>query len=90
MTRIVFCQKLKKESEGMARQMYPGELGAKIFENISNEAWQSWLKQQTILINEYRVNPLDPTARKFIEEQMIQFLFSDSDVELPEQFVPQK
>lgn len=90
MSRTVFCQKLKKEAEGLARPMYPGELGAKIFENISNEAWQLWLKQQTILINEYRVNPLDPNARKFIEEQMVQFFFSDSDIELPEQFVPQK
>lgn len=89
MSRTVFCQKLQKEAEGMARQMYPGELGAKIFENISNEAWQLWLKQQTILINEYRVNPLDAKSRKFIEEQMVQFFFSDSDVELPEQFVPQ-
>lgn len=90
MSRTVFCQKLKKEAEGLARPIYPGELGTKIFENISNEAWQLWLKQQTILINEYRVNPLDPNARKFIEEQMVKFFFSDSDVELPEQFVPQK
>lgn len=90
MSRTVYCQKLKKEAEGMSRPMYPGELGVKIFENFSNEAWQMWLKQQTILINEYRINPLDPNARKFIQEQMIQFFFNDTDVELPEQFVPQK
>ncbi len=90
MSRTVFCQKLKKEAEGLVRQMYPGELGTKIFENVSNEAWQLWLKQQTILINEYRVNPLDPNARKFIEEQMVKFFFEDSDIALPDQFVPEK
>lgn len=90
MSRTVFCQKLKKEAEGLARPMYPGEVGQKIFENVSNEAWQQWLKQQTILINEYRVNPLDPNARKFIEEQMVKFFFEDSDIQLPDQFVPEK
>lgn len=90
MSRTIFCQKLKKDAEGLPRSMYPGELGKKIFENISNEAWQLWLRQQTILINEYRVNPLDPKARKFIEEQMVQFFFSDSDIDLPEQFIPKE
>ena len=61
------------QAEGLDRPTYPGELGKRIFESVSKEAWQQWMKQQTMLINEYRLNPLDPKARKMIEEQMEQF-----------------
>lgn len=88
MTREVFCVKLQKKAEGMPRQMYPGELGKKIFENVSNEAWQQWLQTQTILINEYRINPLDPKAREFLETQMNAFFFGEG-AEIPEAFTPQ-
>ncbi len=88
MTRRVFCVKLQKEAEGMPRQMYPGELGKQIFENVSNEAWQQWLRAQTILINEYRINPLDPKSREFLEQQMHDFFFG-SGAEVPEAFKPE-
>ncbi len=87
MSRTVQCVKLGKEAEGLDFQTYPGELGKKIFENVSKEAWQMWMQQQTMLINEYRINPLDPKARKFIEEQMEQFFFGEGS-QVPEGFVP--
>ena len=75
MSNIVFCQKLKKEAPGMENQVYPGPLGEKILVNISQEAWSLWLNQQTMLINEYRLNPLDPDTRQYLEQQMQKFLF---------------
>lgn len=87
MTRMVQCAKLKQEAEGLARPPYPGELGKRIYMNISREAWDAWVRHQTMLINEYRLTPVDPRARKFLEEEMEKFLFTDS-AEVPEQFVP--
>lgn len=88
MTRMVNCVKLNKEAEGLARPTYPGELGKRIFENVSNEAWQQWVRQQTILINEYRLSPIDPKARKFLEEQMEKFFFGDG-AEMPDAYRPE-
>lgn len=73
--RIVFCQKLKKEAPGLTRVPYPGPLGQKIYDSICQEAWQQWLRQQTILINENRLNLLDPKARSLLESEMVKFLF---------------
>ncbi len=87
MSRMVNCVKLGKEAEGLKMPTYPGELGQKIFANVSNEAWQMWLKHQTMLINEYRLSPIDPKARKLLEGEMEKFFFSD-DSAAPEQFVP--
>jgi len=75
MTRQVFCQHLKKEADGLDFQLYPGELGKKIFDNISKEAWAQWQKKQTMLINEHKLNMMDPTARAFLEKQMSDYLF---------------
>ncbi len=74
---MVYCKKLGKEAEGLERPPFPGELGKRVFENISKEAWIQWLGQQTILINEYRLNPLDPQARSFLDEQLLEFLFDE-------------
>ena len=87
MTRMVHCAKLGKELEGLERTPYPGELGQKIFDTVSKEAWQQWLKQQTILINEYRLSVIDPKSRAFLEEQMIKFLF-EGEEQKPSGFVP--
>ncbi|WP_297527347.1 oxidative damage protection protein [Thiohalobacter sp.] len=87
MTRMVQCVKLGTEAEGLDRPPYPGELGKRIFENVSKEAWQQWLRQQTILINEYRLSPIEPKARKFLEEQMEKFFFGEG-ADTPEQFTP--
>ena len=80
MSRMVKCLKLGKEAEGLKFPPYPGEKGQKIFENISAEAWQMWIKQQTMLINEYRLSPADPKARQMLEEEMDKFLFQDGGV----------
>jgi Fe-S cluster biosynthesis and repair protein YggX len=77
MARMVNCVKLGKEAEGLERQTYPGELGKKIFDNVSAEAWQQWLKQQTMLINEYRLTPIDPNHRKMLENEMEKFFFGE-------------
>ena len=89
MSRMVHCVKLNKEAEGLDRPTYPGDLGKRVFENVSKEGWQMWVKQQTILINEYRLSPIDPKARKFLEEEMEKFFFGDGGIQ-PEGFVPPK
>jgi len=71
----VYCYKLKKEAEGLGAPPYPGPLGARIQKEISKEAWQLWLKQQTMIINENRLKLFEPAARKMIEEAMVKFLF---------------
>lgn len=75
--RKVFCQKLNKEGEGLPKQPYPGDLGQRIFDNISKEAWRMWLTQQTILINENRLNLLDDSAQQYLEGEMQKFLFGE-------------
>lgn len=84
--RSVQCSYLKREAEGLDRIPYPGELGKRIFENISKEAWQLWLRHQTMLMNEYRLSPIEPKARKFLVEEMEKFLFGGGS-EKPEGFV---
>ena len=75
MTRTVFCQYLQREAPGLERVPYPGDLGKRIYDNISAEAWQAWVQHQTMLLNEYRLTPIDPKARKFLVEEMEKFLF---------------
>lgn len=87
MARMINCIKLKREAEGLAAPPYPGELGKRIFEQVSKEAWQLWLKQQTMLINEHRITPIDPKARKFLEGEMEKFFFGEGS-KLPEGYVP--
>lgn len=87
MTRMVQCVKLDKEAPGLERPTYPGDLGKRIYLNISQEAWQSWVAHQTMLINEYRLTPVDPKARKFLEEEMEKFLFTDQASAI-DNFVP--
>ena len=88
MSRMVNCVKLEKEAEGLARPPYPGALGKRIFEQVSMEAWQMWLKHQTMLINEMRLTPIDPKAREFLEREMEKFFFGQGSA-LPEGYVPQ-
>ncbi|PWV58839.1 oxidative damage protection protein [Plasticicumulans acidivorans] len=89
MSRIVNCVMLGREAEGLDRPTYPGPLGQRVFENVSKEAWQLWLRQQTMLINEYRLTPIEPKARKFLEEEMEKFFFG-SGASVPEGYVPPK
>ncbi|HEB87505.1 MAG TPA: oxidative damage protection protein [Gammaproteobacteria bacterium] len=78
MSRTVNCVKLGKEAEGLDKPTYPGELGQKIFDQVSKEAWQMWMEQQTIIINENRLSPINPEHRAVIEAEMEKFLFSKS------------
>jgi Fe-S cluster biosynthesis and repair protein YggX len=87
MTRTVHCVKLKREAEGLEHQTWPGELGKRIYENVSREAWQEWLRQQTILINEYQLNPLDAKHKRYLAAQMEAWFFGDGIV-LPDQWQP--
>jgi len=88
MTHLIFCHKLKHQAEGLDFPPYPGELGKKIYREISKEAWQQWLNRQTMLINEYRLNMLDNKAREFLATEMEKFLFSDADSAAPPGYVP--
>ena len=88
MARMVQCIKLGKEAEGLDRPTYPGDLGKRIFENVSKEAWAEWLKHQTVLINEYRLSPIDPKNRVFLENEMEKYFFSEGGSDAPTGFVP--
>lgn len=89
MARTVNCVYLNKEADGLDFQLYPGDLGKRIFDNISKEAWGLWQKKQTMLINEKKLNMMNVDDRKFLEEQMTSFLFEGKEVEI-EGFVPEK
>lgn len=77
MARMVNCIKLGREAEGLDLPPMPGELGKKLWENVSKEAWAQWLKQQTMLINENRLSLADPRARKYLQEQVEKHFFGD-------------
>ena len=87
MSRTVNCSMLNKEAEGLDYLPYPGELGQRIYNNISKEAWQKWLSHQTMLINEYRLTPIEPEARTFLENEMEKFFFGEGS-SAPEDFIP--
>ena len=87
MTRSVQCVHLKKEAEGLNFLPYPGELGKRIYNSVSKEAWQLWLKHQTMLVNENRLNLADLRARQYLARQMEKFFFGDG-VDQPTGYVP--
>ncbi|HEY5101188.1 MAG TPA: oxidative damage protection protein [Steroidobacteraceae bacterium] len=86
MARLVQCVLLKREAPGLDRAPYPGELGQRIFENVSKEAWARWITHQTMLLNEYRLTPVEPKARKFLVAEMEKFFFGTGS-KAPEGFV---
>ena len=88
MPRTVHCIKLDKEAEGLDFAPYPGALGQRIFEQVSKEAWQQWLGHQTMLINEYRLTPIEPEARKFLVTEMEKFFFGEGSAK-PQEYVPE-
>ena len=88
MSRKVHCVKLGIESEGLDFPPWPGEIGKKIYEQVSKDAWQQWLRQQTILINEYKLNPLNAEHKKYLAAQMEAYFFGDGIV-LPDKWQPQ-
>lgn len=84
----IFCQKLQREAEQLPRKPIPGEIGERVFQHISKEAWELWLKQQTMLINEYRLSSFEPETKAFLREKMEAFLFGDKNVS-PQEYRPQ-
>ena len=90
MSRTIHCQYLDEQAEGLERAPLPGELGQRIYNEISKPAWQKWLAHQTMLINEKRLSPIDPEHRAYLFEQAEAFLF-DGEVDQAEGYVaPEK
>ena len=89
MARMVRCSVLGAEAEGFERSPYPGPLAQRILDNVSKEGWQRWVKQQTMLINENRLSLADAKSRKFLEGEMVKFLF-EGGAQPPEGYVPPK
>ncbi len=87
MSRMVKCIKLGREAEGLDFAPYPGELGKRIFEQVSKEAWQAWLKHQTMLVNENRLNLADAKARQYLARQMERYFFGEG-ADAPAGYVP--
>lgn len=87
MSRTVKCVLLGSEAEGLDYLPYPGDLGQRIYDNASKEAWQRWISHQTMLINEYRLTPIEPEARTFLETEMEKFFFGEGSA-APKEFIP--
>ena len=87
MSRMVKCVLLGAEVEGPDYVTYPGELGQRIYDNVSKQAWQQWLNHQTMLLNEYRLTPIEPKDRKFLEQEMEKFFFGGGSSR-PTEYVP--
>ncbi|MEW6038601.1 MAG: oxidative damage protection protein [Pseudomonadota bacterium] len=89
MARQILCAKLGIEAEGLDAPPFPGPKGQRIFEQVSKQAWQDWLKLQTMLINEHRLTPFEANARRFLEQEREKFLFGEGAA-TPEGYVPPK
>jgi Fe-S cluster biosynthesis and repair protein YggX len=89
MTRTVHCVVLKSEAPGLDRVPYPGPLGQRIFEQVSREGWSRWVKHQVMLINENRLSPVEPKARKFLEGEMEKFFFGAGSERPPDYKPPE-
>ena len=89
MSRMVKCVKLGIESEGLGRAPFPGPTGQRIYDSISKQAWQEWLQHQTMVLNENRLTPFEPDAKKLLAAEREKFLFGEG-VEKPEGYVAQK
>ena len=85
--RLVKCVKLGRELPGLKSPPWPGDLGKRIFENVSQDGWRQWLAHQTMLINEYRLTPIEPKSREFLVKEMEKFFFGGGS-EKPKEFVP--
>jgi len=87
MSRVVNCVVLGVEAQGLERVPYPGELGQRIFESVSEQGWNQWIERQTMIINENGLSTVDPTSLALIEQHMLGFLFKEGDLgQQPEGF----
>lgn len=89
MTRMVKCAKLGQELPGLGFLPMKGELGRRIYESISEEAWKMWLRHSTMVINEYRLNPADPEAQKVLRDEMEKFFFGEGAAPPPDYVPPE-
>jgi Fe-S cluster biosynthesis and repair protein YggX len=89
MTRIVHCCKLNKDAEGLLKPPFPGALGEQIYQEVSKSAWNMWLSQQTMIINEYRLNLMEAKSREFLKEEMKKYFFGEGS-EKPAGYTPLK
>jgi len=90
MSNMVYCQVLKREAPALVRAPYPGDLGQRIVENVSQEGWRQWLDRLTIIMNEMRLSTADPRAVEIIEQHMLGFLFGEGEMgQMPSGFRPQ-
>lgn len=87
MSRTVHCVKLGREADGLDLPPLPGELGRKVYESVSKEAWAGWIKHQTMLINENRLNLADMRARQYLTLQLQNYFFGDG-ADMPQGYVP--
>lgn len=86
--RMVKCVKLGRELPGLPRPPFPGELGKRVFENVSQQAWQMWQEHSVLLINHYGLNLADKRAQQFLMEQMEEFFFG-AEAPMPEGWIPE-
>lgn len=87
MTRMVYCVKLQQELPGLKRAPYPGELGQRVYDNVSQEGWNLWLQHMTLVINHYGLSLSDPRATELLREEMEAFFFGE-DAQMPEDLTP--
>ena len=85
---ILHCIKLDKDLEGLDRAPYPGELGKRIFENVSKDAWKMWLDYQTMLINENNLNLFEASSQSYLKEQMEKYFFAEDDLDSIQGYTP--
>lgn len=89
MARMVHCIKLNKEAEGLVYPPFPGELGKRIWLNVSKEAWEEWTRLQTMMVNEYGLNLADLSSRQQLQKQCERYFFGNAeDVKAPEMYKP--
>ena len=87
MAREIFCDYFKKELEGLDRPPYPGEIGQRIYNSVSKQAWQMWIEHQTMLINENKLSMVNPESRKYLQEEMNKFFFGEGS-QKPKEYIP--
>ena len=88
MARMIQCIKLKKEAEGLDFPPYPGEMGKRLWAEVSKEAWTGWMKHQTMLVNENRLNLADQKARQYLARQLERYFFGDGEADAAQGYVP--
>ena len=87
MTKQVFCQYFQKELAGLEQPPYPGEIGQRIYNSVSKQAWQMWIEHQTMLINENKLSMVNPESRQYLQEEMIKFFFGEGS-QKPKEYIP--